>query len=145
MMDHESDVDMNCNWCAQNCPQSFGEMSGRGGNWRTSRDHSNYSIFKVGQNTEKSHGDLSKLSIIQTPVKDQHWCEKLVRNIISNRIITIVMEIWGDLLSLRLQWKTTIWLWWEKNFHKSRLTGDASNSNIKSNLTTSRKITEKKF
>ena len=37
---------------------------------RTSRDHPGYRTIKVSQNTEKSPGDLSRLTIIQTPVKD---------------------------------------------------------------------------
>ena len=40
------------------------------GNKRTSRDHSNYNITEIGQNTEKSPGDLRRLTITQTPVKD---------------------------------------------------------------------------
>ena len=32
-------------------------------NRKKSRDHPNYSIVKVGQNTEKSPGDLKKLAI----------------------------------------------------------------------------------
>ena len=33
-------------------------------------DHPNYSIIEVSQNTEKSPGDLRRLAITQTPVKD---------------------------------------------------------------------------
>ena len=40
------------------------------GNWRTSGDHPNDSIIKNGQNTEKSHGDLRRLAVTQTPVKN---------------------------------------------------------------------------
>ena len=36
----------------------------------TSGDHSNYYITENGQNTEKSLGDLRRLVITQTPVKD---------------------------------------------------------------------------
>ncbi len=42
----------------------------RVGNGRTSRDHSDKSIVKIGQNTEKSPGDLRRLAVTQTPVKD---------------------------------------------------------------------------
>ena len=35
-----------------------------------SGDHPNYSIVENGQNTEKSPGDLRRLSVTQTPVKD---------------------------------------------------------------------------
>ena len=37
---------------------------------RTSRDHPNYSIVEIDQNTEKSSGDLRILSVTQTPVKN---------------------------------------------------------------------------
>ena len=35
-------------------------------------DYPNYSIVKVEQNTEKSPGDLRRLAVTQTPVKD-YW------------------------------------------------------------------------
>ena len=40
------------------------------GSWRTSGDHLSYYIIVNGQNTEKSPGDLRRLAIIQTPVKN---------------------------------------------------------------------------
>ena len=43
--------------------------SGRLGNKRISRDHPDYSIIKIDQNTEKSPGDLRRLAVIHTPVK----------------------------------------------------------------------------
>ena len=36
---------------------------------RTGRNHQDYSIIKIGQNTEKSPGDLRKLAVAQIPVK----------------------------------------------------------------------------
>ena len=36
------------------------------------RNHPNYNINKITQNTEKSSGDLRRLAITQTPVKDYH-------------------------------------------------------------------------
>ena len=33
-------------------------------------DHPNYYIIKNDQNTEKSHGDLRRLAVTQTPVKN---------------------------------------------------------------------------
>ena len=65
-MEHDGDGYTNCNLYAQN----DGKEDGRVGNWRTSRDHLNYSIVKIGQNTEKSPGDLRRLVVTQTPVKD---------------------------------------------------------------------------
>ena len=38
-------------------------------NQRPRRDHSDYSIIKIDQNTEKSPWDLRRLDVIQTPVK----------------------------------------------------------------------------
>ena len=40
------------------------------GSWRTSGDHPNYSIIENGQNTKKSPGDLMRLAVTQTPVKN---------------------------------------------------------------------------
>ena len=39
------------------------------GNNRTDGDYSNYHIIEIGQNTEKSPGDLRGLAITQNPVK----------------------------------------------------------------------------
>ena len=38
-------------------------------NKKTSENHPNDSIIKIGQNTEKSPGDLRTLPVIQTPMK----------------------------------------------------------------------------
>ena len=40
------------------------------GSWRTDGDHPNDSIIENGQNTKKSHGDLRRLAVTQTPVKN---------------------------------------------------------------------------
>ena len=37
---------------------------------KSSLGHPNYSIVKLGQNTEKSPGNLRRLAVTQTPVKD---------------------------------------------------------------------------
>ena len=42
------------------------------GNKRAIRDHPNYSIVEVGQDIEKSLGDLRRLAIAQTSVRN-HW------------------------------------------------------------------------
>ena len=44
-------------------PQKLGKEA-------TNRDNKNYCIVKIGQNIEKSPGDLRKLAVIQTPVED---------------------------------------------------------------------------
>ena len=49
-----------------------GLIKGTGGlgNKRKSGDHPNYCIIEIVQNTEKSPGDLRRLGVTQTPVKD---------------------------------------------------------------------------
>ena len=42
---------------------------GRGNN-RTSRDHPNYGITEIGQNTEKGPGELKRFVVIHTPMKN---------------------------------------------------------------------------
>ena len=50
--------------------QRIGTGTGGLGNKRTSRDHPNYGIVEISQNTKKSPGDLRKLTVIQTPVRN---------------------------------------------------------------------------
>ena len=69
-MEHEGNTDIKCNWCVWNDPQRLGKRVGKIGNRRTSRDHPNYSILKIGQNTDKSPGDLRGTDATQIPVKD---------------------------------------------------------------------------
>ena len=47
-----------------------GTSPGGFGSWRPSGDHPNNSIIENGQNTEKSPGDLRRLAVTQSPVKD---------------------------------------------------------------------------
>ena len=49
---------------------AFGIEPGRFGSWRTSGVYLNDSITEDGQNTEKSPGDLRRLDVTQTPVKN---------------------------------------------------------------------------
>ena len=39
-------------------------------NIRTSGDHPNDIVIEIGQNTEKSPGDLRRLAVTQTPVRN---------------------------------------------------------------------------
>ena len=57
-MEHEGNGHTNCNWCTRIYPQKLDKRAGNVGNWRTNRDHQNYWTVKIGQNTEKSLGDL---------------------------------------------------------------------------------------
>ena len=68
-MEHESDGFTDCNRCSWYSHQRI--IKRTGGHDRTSEDYPNYSIVKIGQNTEKSPGDLRRLAVSQTPVKDQ--------------------------------------------------------------------------
>ena len=43
---------------------------GRLGSWRTGRDYPNDSIAENGQNPETSPGDLRRLAVTETPVKN---------------------------------------------------------------------------
>ena len=69
-MEHESDGDNNCNWCSWYSHQRIGKKTRRLRNKRTNGDHSNHYIIENGQNTEKSPGDLKRLDVTQTPVKN---------------------------------------------------------------------------
>ena len=62
-MEYGSDGDTSCNWCTWNNIQKIGKGTGRLRNSRTSRDHPNYGIIKIGKNTEKRPGYLRKLVI----------------------------------------------------------------------------------
>ena len=69
----EYDGDTNCGWCAWNNSQKIAKERGRLGNKKTSRDHQEYSITKIGQNTEnteKSPEDLKRLVVTQIPVRN---------------------------------------------------------------------------
>ena len=57
-------------------------------------DHPNHSIIKIGQNTEKSPGDVKRLAVTQTPVKKKKTLSRAgVRNSIIIIIITIIIII----------------------------------------------------
>ena len=69
-MEHEGDNYTNRDWCFWYSHQKFIKGTGELGNKRTNRDPPNYDIIENGQNTEKSPGDLRRIAITQTPVKD---------------------------------------------------------------------------
>ena len=50
---------------------TFGTWTEGLGIWRSSGDHPNDSIIENSQNTEKSPGDLRRLAVTQTPVRNQ--------------------------------------------------------------------------
>ena len=65
-MEHESDGDTNCNWCTLYSHQRIGKGTEELGNNRTIRNHPDYSIIKIDQNTEESPGDLKRLAKLST-------------------------------------------------------------------------------
>ena len=93
-MEYEIDGDTNSNLCIQNYLQRLGEGAGRVGNQKMSSDHPYYSIIKIGQNTEKSPGDLRRLAVTQTPVKKHQWLLvwKTHKDKRRRKIILITME-----------------------------------------------------
>ena len=68
-MEHEGDSYTNCCWCSWYCHKRIDRGTRGLGNKRPSGDNPNYCITEIGQNTEKSSGDLRRL-VTQTPVKD---------------------------------------------------------------------------
>ena len=71
-VEHESDNYTNCNWCTWYSHQRIDTRPARGLiNNRTGGVHSNFFVIEIGQNTEKSPGDLKILAFTQTRAKDQ--------------------------------------------------------------------------
>ena len=69
-MEQADDNYTNCNWCVWNSNKRITKGTGGLGIWRTSGDHPNYYFIEKDQNTEKSPGDLRRLAVTQTPVKN---------------------------------------------------------------------------
>ena len=51
-------------------PKWFRNTTGGTGDQRENRDHTDHSIVKIDENTEKSPGDLRRLAVTHTSVKD---------------------------------------------------------------------------
>ena len=69
-VEHESDGGTNCNRGSWYSHQRIHTGTGGLGNNRPSGEQSNYSIVEISQNTEKSPGDLRRLAVTQTPVRN---------------------------------------------------------------------------
>ena len=67
---HESDNQENCDWCFWHSLGRIIKENGALGNKRTSGVDPNYNIIMIGHNTEKSPGDLGRLAVTLTSVKD---------------------------------------------------------------------------
>ena len=50
--------------------KALGTGTGSLGNKKTSGEHPNDSFVEIGQNTEKSPGDLRRFAVTQTPVEN---------------------------------------------------------------------------
>ena len=59
------------------------------GIWRSSGDYPNYSIIENGQNIEKSPGDLRRLAITQSPVKN-HQLPLISKTVMSRNKVTFI-------------------------------------------------------
>ena len=70
IIEHEGDGDTSCNWYTWNNLQRLGKGTESVGNRKMSRDHPNYSIIEVDQNTVKSPEDMGRFTVTQTPVKN---------------------------------------------------------------------------
>ena len=104
--------DISCHWPAWNGPQRLEKGTRIIRNQRKNRDHPDYSIVKWLEYWEESWKS-----------EETWWqsdsCERPSVNAgvkYSQRIIILrrVQETWGDLLSLKLHWKTIRWRWCEK-------------------------------
>ena len=62
--------DANFNWRDIYSHRMIGIETGELGNKKTSGEHPNNSIVDIGQNTEKSPGDLRRHSVNQIPVEN---------------------------------------------------------------------------
>ena len=69
-LEYESDGDTNCNWYTRHSHQKIGTGIGGLENKRMSGDHPNNSMVEIGQNTKKSPGELRRLAVTQTPVRN---------------------------------------------------------------------------
>ena len=69
-MEHESDVYTNCNRYSWYSYQRMNKGTRELGNKRKRGAYPNESITEINQNIEKSPGDLRRLAVTQTPVKD---------------------------------------------------------------------------
>ena len=69
-MEYEGKRDITCNWHARYSHQRIDIGPRRLGNKRTCRDYLHYSFLEIGQNTEKSPGDLTRLAVTQTSLRN---------------------------------------------------------------------------
>ena len=71
-MEYAYDGDISCNWSTWNSPHWIEKGIGTVGK---NRDHSEYNIVEIDQNSEKNPGDPKRLAVTQNPVKET-WLAK---------------------------------------------------------------------
>ena len=69
-MEHDGEDDTYCKWCVRNNPERFDKGTGSLRKLRTSKDLPDYSIIKIGENSEKGPGDMRRHVVTQTTVKN---------------------------------------------------------------------------
>ena len=69
-IDHENDDVTNFYLSAWNEPQKFGKGIQRIVNQKTNQDHPDYNIVEIGQNSEKTPGNLRRLTVTPSSVKN---------------------------------------------------------------------------
>ena len=70
IMEHEGGNYTNCDWRFWHGSKRIIKGTGGFGSWRQSGDYLCNSIIEDGQNSEKSSGDLRRLAVTQSPMKD---------------------------------------------------------------------------
>ena len=79
-----------CNWCGRYNHQRIGTGPGRLENKRTSGDHQNYSIIKIGQQNWEESWRLEGLVITQNPVRS-HQTNADVKKLPKSKIATMIL------------------------------------------------------
>ena len=102
-MEHKSEGDTNCNWCAEYSHQRIGTGTGGLANKRTTGDHLNYSIIEICQNTKKSPGDLIRLAVTQD-FSEKPSANAGVENSQMSKIIIKITQVTD--LSIMMGWRS---------------------------------------
>ena len=68
--EHESDDCTNCDWCLLKSDLRITKETEELGGWRTEETIQTTALLRDGQNTVMSHGDLRRLAVTQTVVKN---------------------------------------------------------------------------
>ena len=69
-MEEEGDDDTNCVWYTLDSSQKISTRTEKIENKMTSRNNSDQSIIEIHKNSKKSPGELRRLFVTQTPVRN---------------------------------------------------------------------------